>query len=202
MPEKGVTIFGDYIGPDEGEIKGRLTLSFQSDTLDMDDLWENSSLSAKFLSTFWGNFFPKRDPESARTRREMQDEILYISVELLGNAVKFTNEPDFMAEICLYLHENELRFYVSNSVNPDDLEKFQAFIKRILTEDTSEIFLEQMEKSVSDDCNESGVGYLTLINDYGINLAWKFEGNESGTQIVTTLARLPVVRKKQSNGKV
>lgn len=195
MAEKNIVIFGDFTDTNDGEIRGRLALSFQSQTLNLDELWESSSLSAKFLSTFWGKFFPKSDPESGRIRKDVEDEILYISGELLGNAVKFSFEPSFLAEICLYLHESELRFYVTNSINPNNIEQFQNFIKRVLSEDASELFLEQMEKSVAEESHDSGVGFLTLMNDYGVSLAWKFEEKLSGLNTVTTLARLPIVRK-------
>jgi hypothetical protein len=41
----------------------------------------------------------------------------------------------------------------------------------------------------------SGLGYLTMLNDYGAQLAWKFEtptADESAVPQVTTLVRLPV----------
>lgn len=195
MSENKVITFGDFIEQGIGKIEGHLSLSFHSQTLNMDELWESSSLSAKFLSTFWGKFLPVSDPGSAPLRKKIQDEVHYISGELLGNAVKFSYDPEFLIEICLYLHENELRFYVSNSVRPEDLDKFQNFIKRLLSEDPGAYFLEQMEKSAAEDSTESGVGFLTLINDYGVNLSWKFEEKASGVNIVTTLAKVPVVRK-------
>ena len=188
-------IFGEFVEVKEGEIKGRLALSFYSNILNINELWENSSLSAGFLSTFWGNFFPKTDSKFGRTRKEMQEEIRYISGELLGNAVKFSYEPGFMAEICLYLHEQELRFYVRNSINPDHVKTFQLRIHEILTGNTNQLFLEQMEKTV-DSGDESGIGLLTLINDYGVKLAWKFEKNPLGFNVVTTLARLPITWNK------
>ncbi len=195
MSENSVITFGEFIEPGEGKIEGHLSLSFHSQTLNMDELWESSSLSAKFLSTFWGKFLPISDSASVPLRKKIQDEVHYISGELLGNAVKFSYDPEFLIEICLYLHDNELRFYVSNSVRPEDLEKFQNFIKRLLSEDPAAYFLEQMEKSAAEGSTESGVGFLTLINDYGVNLSWKFEEKASGINIVTTLARVPVVRK-------
>jgi len=195
MSENKVITFGEFIEPGTGKIEGHLSLSFHSQTLNMDELWESSSLSAKFLSTFWGKFLPISDPASVPLRKQIQDEVHYISGELLGNAVKFSYDPEFLIEICLYLHENELRFYVSNSVIPENLDNFQNFVKRLLSEDPAAYFLEQMEKSAAEGSTESGVGFLTLINDYGVNLSWKFEEKASGVNIVTTLARVPVVRK-------
>ncbi|QTA87217.1 slr1658 superfamily regulator [Desulfonema magnum] len=189
-----IVLFGKYLEPDQGDVVGRLSLRFQSGTLDIDELWESSSLSAEFLSTFWGKFFPI-NKEAEVTSDIGKDEVHYICGELLGNAIKFSFSPNYMIEICLYLHQSELRFYVTNSVNPAELEEFQSFIRKLLTENTQQLFVEQMEKNASEDSNESGVGYLTLINDYNVSVAWKFEGIEAGIQSVTALARMPIVRK-------
>lgn len=194
MSENQNKIFGDFIEISEGEMKGRLSLSFQAMNLDIDQLWEGSTLSAKFLSTFWGKFFPDHSGVSAHIRKQVADEVHYIAGELLGNAVKFSYEPEYMIEICLYLYEKELRFYITNSLSAESQDKLQRFITRILTEDTSALFLEQIEKSAAGENDESGVGFLTMINDYGIRLSWKFEENTRGVKTVTTLARLPIVR--------
>ncbi len=193
---QNVSVFGDYTEIGEDAVKGRcrLILSFQSGTLDLDELWENSALSAKYLSTFWGNFFPEE--HSGKTlRRQVTDKVLYACGELLGNAVKFSYSNEYLLEICLFLHHSELRIYVSNSVRPDEAEKFKAFVRRIVTEDTLMLFLEQMEQNAAEEDNgQSGIGILTMINDYGLKLSWKFETDESGVVTVTTLARLPIVK--------
>ncbi len=194
MSEKQDKIFGNFFEMKEGDMKGRLSLSFQAMTLNIDELWEGSALSAKFLSTFWGKFFPDNSNLSQHIRKRVQDDVHYISGELMGNAVKFSYEPEYLIEICLYLYENELRFYVTNSLNPDDEAEFQTFIRRILTEDPSELFLEQIEKSAAGENDESGVGFLTMINDYGVTLSWKFGEKTPGIKTVTTLAQLPITR--------
>jgi len=194
MPKSNIAVFGEYIEPDQGSIIGRLSLCFQSGSLNIDELWESSLLSASFLSTFWGKFFPEHGQDAEITREKMKDAVHYICSELLGNAVKFSYNSEYMIEICLYLHESELRFYVSNSINPDDVEKFQFFIQRIISEDTQVLFLEQMEKSAAEDSHESGIGYLTMINDYYVRLSWKFQNIKPETASVTTLARLSVIR--------
>lgn len=194
MGENSEITFGDYFEPDDGRVEGHLSLSFQSQNLDMDELWESSVLSAKFLSTFWGKFLPVPDSAHGAIRKQVEDAVHYVCGELLGNAVKFSHDPEYLIEICVYIHENELRFYIRNSVKPEDFENFVVFIKRLLSEDPSELFLEQMEKSAEEGSSESGVGFLTLINDYGVNLSWRFEERKSGKKIVTTLARLPIIR--------
>ncbi|MEZ4529184.1 MAG: hypothetical protein R2941_25000 [Desulfobacterales bacterium] len=102
------------------------------------------------------------------------DEVHYISGELLGNAVKFSYDPEFRLKFASFVMTRSC-FYASNSVRPNDLQKISVFYQTVAREDPAEYFLEQMEKSAAEDSTESGVGFLTLINDYGVNLSWKFE---------------------------
>jgi len=192
--DHNISTFGDYTETGKDTVKGRLILGFQSATLNLDELWEHSALSAKYLSTFWGNFFPE-EHSGKMLRRQVTDKVLYACGELLGNAVKFSYNPEYLLEIALFLHENELRIYVSNSVHPDEAEKFKAFVRRIVTEDTDMMFLEQMEQNAEEEgSGQSGIGILTMINEYGLKLSWKFENDETGVTTVTTLARLPIVK--------
>lgn len=190
MPDK-VKLFGNFI--EMGDDEEYLLIKFKAATLDIDELWESGSLSAAFLSSFWGKFFPLSDKAS---NAKMKDAVRYIAGELIGNAVKFTHEPDILIKIALCMSENDLHFYVTNSVSPQAVEEYQTFIKKLSDDDPDELYIEQMEKNaLDDDSDESHIGFLTIILDYGACLAWKIEEHEdSGIHIVTTMARLPVVR--------
>lgn len=185
-------ILGNFI-----EIKKRarecMVLCFSSDTLVIDELWDNSFLSAKFLSNFWGTFFPAHDKASKSRRAEMEDSVWYISAELMSNAVKFSHTPDFIIRIEMHMLESELRFYSTNSVAPGKLVEFKSFIKILLEQDPHELYLAQMEKNVEEDGKESRMGYLTMMLNYEANLAWKFH-IENNMDVVTTMVGLPVVR--------
>jgi hypothetical protein len=56
-----------------------------------------------------------------------------------------------------------------------------------------------MEKNARSDSQESRMGYLTIILDYEATLSWKFEHRE-GAELVTTAARLPVIRQFKREG--
>ncbi len=188
-------MFGKYVEMEEN-VNEYMVISFSATTLAIDELWDSSALSAKFLSGFWGRFFPKGDKDAKQIRSEMEDTVRYISAELLGNAVKFSFQPEFVIRIGLYMINGELRFYVTNSVNPDKLDEFQDFIQTILTEDLNELYLHQMEKNAEEDSTESRMGFLTLILDYEALIAWKFE-KDKDTHVVTTMVCLPIVRNPQ-----
>jgi len=190
--EPAVQYYGDYIEAQEPG-KEYLDINFSSSVLNVDQLWENSVLSAKFLSSFWGQFFPASNKEHHNTRRVMQDSVRFIVSELLGNAAKFGDGNGYDIRVNLHMEQQELRFYVTNVIDPAVMASFQTFIQRILTEDLDAMYLAQMEKSVATNNPESGLGYLTMVLDYDARIAWKFE-RKGDLDVITTFVALPVVR--------
>jgi len=186
-------MFGNFI--EMGETQEYMILSFSSSALPIQERWRNNSLSADFLADYWGTFFPVGGDSPRHERSEVRDAVSFIANELLENAVKFSYKPEFTIKIGLYLSEDELRFYVSNSINPRSVAKFQNFIREILTEDPDELYLRQLEKNADEESGEeSHLGFLTIVNDYNANIAWKFETVQPELIIVTTMVKLGVVR--------
>ena len=179
--------FGNYTDKNDGAIHSRITLSYHAESLNQEELWEKSIISAQYLSAFWGLATAKY----VRDINRIEHDVRYITGELFSNVVKFGQHQQVEIEICHYLPENELRFYVTSRIKPGETETYQAVIQRLLTEDPSVLFVEQMERSAEAGSVESGMGYLTMMIDYQAILAWKFEKDESGS-MVTTLARLPI----------
>jgi hypothetical protein len=191
--------FGKFI--DSGDSQEYLIISFSSMMLPMQDRWRNNSLSADFLASYWGTFFPAHNTESGHQRAEVQDTVSYIANELLENAIKFSHEPSRIpVKIGIYLTHDRLRFYVTNSVDPKNLENFQQYIQTVLAEDPGELYIRQLECNASDEnSTESRLGFLTLLNDYEAELAWKFETIQQNPEIitVTTMVELEIVRTQQ-----
>ena len=109
--------------------------------------------------------------------------------------MKFTHAPsEYPVTIGMHLDRNQLRFYVTNSVDAEAEQCLRTMIRRLLTEDTNELFIKQLESSGEGRGSGSGLGYLTMINDYGAELAWKFESHEGDSRVkkVTTLVKLPI----------
>jgi len=120
---------------------------------------------------------------------------------LLENAVKFSYEPARIPiKIGIYLSQDKLRFYVINSVSPETVAGFQQYIQILLTEDPGELFIRQLERNASDaHGTESRLGFLTLLNDYEAQLAWKFETVRQNPEaiVVTTMVELESIRTQQ-----
>jgi hypothetical protein len=192
--------FGDFEEQKDSDHE-HLEITFSPTSRPLQQRWRNNGLSADFLADYLSTFFPGEDSSSQERQTELKDAISFIANELLENAMKFNHAPSQdPVSIEMYLAEDEVSLYVTNSVAPQTIADFQNFLQRLLTEDTDELYMEQLmqnaEKEDTDDENttRSGLGYLTMINDYGVKLAWKFEPPEpdSDGMMVTTMAQLKV----------
>ena len=187
--------FGDFI-EQEGGSGEYLKIGFHPTSIPLQQRWRNNGLSADFLAGYLSTFFPGEDHESTERQTEIKDAISYIANELLENAMKFSNASSHQTvSIEMFLTAEEISLYSINGIDPVKIEAFQQFIKRLLTEDRDALYLEQIERNAEDDSDgSSGLGFLTILNDYGAIMAWKFaDGDKVGDDVtVTTLVRLAV----------
>jgi hypothetical protein len=179
-------IFGDFV-EEEYSRQECLIIHFSPTSVPLQQRWRNNGLSADFLSEYWTTFFPAYDISSRRKQREIKGAIGYIANELLENVMKFSYKPaDHPVSLGLYLYQDEFKFYSHNAVAPDAIDSFQAYIQELLTRDTDEMYIQQLERNALDESSSgTRLGLLTMLNDYGARLAWKFETDPRDTMIIT-----------------
>jgi hypothetical protein len=187
-------IFGNYI-EEKVDSCEYLKIGFSPTSIPIQQRWRNNGLSADFLADYLSTFFPGEEGDSTERQAEVKDAVAYIANELLENAMKFSYTPAKHAvSIDLYLEVDAINFYVTNSIDPQALGAFQHFIQRLLSEDIDDLYMEQLTRNAEDTQGESGLGCLTMLQDYGTLLAWKFERHDQDDDVVTvtTMARLSV----------
>ena len=187
--------FGNIIGQEEGHGE-YLKIGFQPTSIPLQQRWRNNGLSADFLAGYVSTFFPGEDKAATARQADIKDAISFVANELLENAMKFSYASSHhTVTIQIFLDVDAIRLYTVNDIAPDKIGPFQQFIEKLLTSDTNELYIEQLERNASSE-NEggSGLGYLTMINDYGANLAWEFTREAGGENRVslTTMVRLPI----------
>ena len=188
-------IFGDFIErkDDQGEY---LKIGFSPTSIPIQQRWRNNGLSADFLADYLSTFFPGDDRAAAERQAELKSAVSYVANELLENAMKFSYAPSQHAiGLAMYLESNAVSLYVTNSVDPHAVTAFQQTIERLLTEEIDTLYMEQlMHNAESDSTDGSSLGYLTMLHDYGVTLAWKFAPSLQDPDVitVTTMARLSV----------
>ncbi|NES22880.1 MAG: ATP-binding protein [Symploca sp. SIO3E6] len=190
--------FGDFIQafPPHHD---SLELSFTPTSERIKNRWRNQRLSAHFMADYIANFLPldKDNPEEEKRIKEIKGAVSYIANELLENAMKFNLETS-NSQVKLGVHfldtaELIMAIFTKNSIDLKSAEKFQVFIQTLLASDPEELYIQQVEASVEEENAEmSGLGFLTMINDYQARLGWKFETRPSTPEIitVTTMAQV------------
>lgn len=139
------------------------------------EYWRRCSLTADF----WARYIalhvstdadPKRIPRSA-----MADILSYLFNELFENCAKFSSGPQLAVYHQTWLREAEIVVQLTNHIQPAGCAPFQTVIQEILDGDPDELYFQKLEASVEFDLEGSGLGYLTLIKDYGIRFGFRFQ---------------------------
>jgi hypothetical protein len=187
-------IFGYFI--DKPLSQDQLTLKFSPSSIPIKERWRNNGLSADFMADYLATFVPRNDddPTSVQRQDELKGAASYIANELLENSMKYCDyKVKYPITIQLQLDADQIRFFVSNSISAESAEGFMNFIKELTNSDPNEMYFQQMEKSANDETgNSSGLGLLSMINDYSAMLGWKFQLIQEKPEIiaVTTMVQL------------
>jgi hypothetical protein len=122
--------------------------------------------------------------------------VSYIANELLENAMKYGEaKPTFPISLQIHLSQNHIIFELTNSININHVNHFQEYIQELVTADPNELYISKLEaNALNENETESGLGFLTMINDYDAKLGWKFEAVVPQIQeiVVTTMVQLEI----------
>ena len=191
-----IKTFGDFIElPASQEY---LIIGFSPSSIPLKQRWRNNGLSADFMADYLATFFPgnEDDPSTIDRQAEIKSAVSYIANELLENAMKFNNETsEYPIDIKLQLESDGVIFSVVNSISPQAVDKFQAYIQQLLTSQPSELYIEQLEKNAANEsCTDCGLGLLTMLTDYTAKIGWKFQTVHKDPEVitVTTMVQLRV----------
>ncbi|MEG3899806.1 MULTISPECIES: slr1658 superfamily regulator [unclassified Microcoleus] len=191
-----IQIFGDFI--ERSVSQEYLIIGFSPSSIPMKQRWRNNGLSADFLADYLTSFFPgnEDDPSTIERQAEIKSAVSYIANELLENAMKFNDETsEYPIDIKLQLESDGVIFSVANSIPPQAVGKFQAYIQQLLASEPSELYIQQLEKNAADESfMDSGLGLLTMLTDYTAKIGWKFNTVQKDPEViaVTTMVQLRV----------
>ena len=187
-----VEIIGDF-SEEMGGISDGLTLTFSASSIPLKHRWRNNGLSADFLADYVATFIPKDedDPGSLSRQQEIRGAVAYIANELLENAMKYGEEAIAApTTIKLVLAADAILFSEINCTGAGRGATFRGFVRELAASNPAEMYLRQLERS--GEGGGSGLGLLTMVNDYGAELAWKFQDLQDGTMRITTQVRLEI----------
>ncbi|MBW4492663.1 MAG: ATP-binding protein [Oscillatoria princeps RMCB-10] len=149
-------------------------------------------LSIAFLSDFLANIFPLKEDNIKKFEKQLhlKTAVSYIANELLENSIKFHEYAGSQPIKLGVGSTDQLLVFVSvNCVSETTLGKFKEFAHQLATSDADELYFRQLEKGAEEKSEESGLGLLSLLNDYSAKLGWKIE-TVSKDPAITTLTTM------------
>jgi hypothetical protein len=164
-------------------------LALQFHTTHLPLRWTHCSSTANFLASYYAGLF--RLEYTAAQARDLTHSIGYLANELLENAVKFRTDGDVAVEAGLHGADFVLR--LANHISPETSIGFQVLLEEITAGDPGDLLLQRIEANAADEHSSgSGLGLLTLMNDYGVRFCWTFtpESPTDGRVLLHTVARL------------
>ncbi|MEM1394031.1 MAG: DUF6272 family protein [Cyanobacteria bacterium P01_D01_bin.116] len=196
-------VFGDFV--ESTHKKENLTLGFSPSSVPISERWRNNGLSADYIAEYLATVLNTNDNESDNTEylADIKSSASYIANELLENGMKYCNQQtEYPITFHIELVSNEIRFFLENTIIPANAERLKEFINELDNSDPDELYIRQLEKNAEvefEDNTSSGLGFLSIINDYSAKLGWKFQTVDQSSLVmsVTTLVRLMLQQTEQ-----
>ena len=182
-------ILGDFIRVPPS--KEYLILSFSSGLIPSSEKWRNNCLSADFIANYLSTCFQGSDrQDNSDKQAEVKSAVSYIANELLENAVKYSANSSPIS-IQIHLNPDLIIFQLTNNISARQTQQFQNHIETLLRYDPDELYITLLEQNALDSNRESGLGFLTMLNDYKAKLGWRFKPQYTEMS-VTTMVQLTI----------
>jgi hypothetical protein len=141
--------------------------------------WKQAGVTSEFL----GDVLATQSAKSGLDYSEARHAIIYLVNELLENAIKFSSPGD--VEVRCSLENSTFELAVINRINPELVPGFQGLLEELTTRDPGDLLIERIEANAADEnSSSSGLGILTLMNDYGVRMGWHFSDAPAGDAMV------------------
>lgn len=157
--------------------------------------WKQCGATANFLANYFGSFYGARQGRSQERegRGREVDVMSYILNELVENAVKFNEGGSIHVQVGLVQHE--LVFMVENFISRTTTVSLRPKLTELVTQDAAELFLRRIEENANNpDVRASGLGFITMMNDYHARLGWKLSPvpDNNDRLVLSTMVRVEI----------
>ena len=155
----------------------------------LDLAWKHCGITSDFL----GNFYSAHVNRDTSGTNEIRHNVTFLANEILENAVKFKASGDIAIDTSV--EDGRFRLCVANLVSEERALRFQEILRTLEGRDPSELMIERIEQNAADPTERgSGLGLLSLMSDYDVQLGWDFRKSAKGDGTIRlgTYAVLPL----------
>lgn len=154
--------------------------------------WRRCSLTSDFWARYNTMFVPAAVSRPWLNRDAVEGILSYLLNELFENCAKFSSSPVKTVSYKMWLEPEAMTFEMTNYIDPQAEEPFVSLIHELLEGDPDELYFQKLEQNAETGGGGSGLGYLTLIKDYGVKFGFRFRPTGPGTIAVDVQAHVCV----------
>jgi hypothetical protein len=143
------------------------------DAKDLAAYWHRCSLSADFLAQYFALFVPDPAPTGRLRRKDVSSVLAYLLNELFENCAKFSSGPDRTVNLDARIMSDYILIRITNHMSPENQAPFIEIITELLNNDPHELYFQRLEENVEQGLEGSGLGYLTLMKDFGVEFGFR-----------------------------
>lgn len=161
-----------------------LRLQFFDGPLELN--WAHCGATAEFLGDFNADIAETQKLDANDARHS----IAYLTNELMENAVKFRASGD--VNMSTSVNDTTFLLRLSNETASDTAARFATLLVELTSRDPGDLLIERIEANAENpEAGGSGLGILTLMNDYGARIGWTFDQEKSDANVhIETVAAL------------
>ncbi|MCP5101415.1 MAG: hypothetical protein GY943_38200 [Chloroflexi bacterium] len=174
---------------DNTAVSGEYT-SMELNAAHLSDHWRRNSLSSDYWASYAAQSVPTAVPDGMLPQHIMQDILSYLLNELFENCAKFSGGSNLNVSYQSWTQKESMIFQLTNHIHPEKQDAFVKVIQEIMTGDPDELYFQKLEDNAEYDLEGSGLGYLTLIKDYGIQFGFRFRPQNSSSIAVDVQAHV------------
>lgn len=165
----------------------QMTVTLRAASLPM--RWIHCGLTADLFASYYAAELADEGKDDQRlSQEEISSNIRYAMNELIENAVKFHVPGDIVIRSKIVY--TFITFLISHPTSVEAASAFDIHLKGLTSGDAAELMRQRVEVSALMNDKSSGIGFLTLMSDYGAVLGWSLESIDETRVQVDTMLRL------------
>lgn len=178
-------IIGDY----KDFVDHSPIFSYQCPAKHLNDVWQRCGLLSDFFAQSVVDLVKQND--SNIDNDSLKESCSYLLNELLENIANFALHQEYPCVFSFWQdNPNQLITEFHNFARIKDGDHLISVATQLAnTDDLGDLYLKKIEENVTTGTSASGLGFLTLINDYSVQFAFKFDkmADNYGIKIQTSL---------------
>lgn len=137
--------------------------------------WHRCGMTSDFWARYGSLFIPTSTPSGWLSRDSAFHVFTYLLNELFENCAKFSRGGETEVQFDSWMFADHVVYQMSNHIRSSDVPPFVELLQELFSGDVEDLYFSKLEANAESDEGGSGLGYLTLMKDYGVQFGFGFE---------------------------